>query len=247
MHLGYCRGQPPPRRCRGERGVGAFHRPHQRPPARASRHRCGPDDRPGEALRLGGAVVRRDGHSRRRRRRSPPYADLGLPRYAAAAGDPRPGPVHLNLSWRDPLGPEPREGEVTASSALRSRGERPCRSKASTPAPRMLPPEELDTIAADLVGDRSRTHRCRPPDGPIAVPTITELADATGFPILAEPTSQLRLGRHDHAHVIWAYDAIARAKPAALAPGLVLRFGDMPTSKALRTWLRRWRMPAARG
>src|SRR5437667_11759175 len=34
--------------------------------------------------------------------------------YAAAAGDPRPGPVHLHLSWRDPLGPEPHPDDVTA-------------------------------------------------------------------------------------------------------------------------------------
>ncbi len=36
---------------------------------------------------------------------------------------------------------------------------------------------------------------------------------------------------------IWAYDAIARARPAVLDPELVLRFGDLPTSKALRLWL----------
>ena len=29
----------------------------------------------------------------------------------------------------------------------------------------------------------------------------------------------------------------ARSRPEGLAPALVLRFGDMPTSKALRTWL----------
>src|SRR5256885_13351097 len=47
--------------------------------------------------------------------------------YAAARGAPRPGPVHLNLAWRDPLGPEPRPEDVTASSplALEGRGERP--------------------------------------------------------------------------------------------------------------------------
>src|SRR3954451_12651782 len=38
--------------------------------------------------------------------------------YWTAAGDPRAGPVHLNVAWRDPLGPEPRPGDVTAESAL---------------------------------------------------------------------------------------------------------------------------------
>ena len=44
--------------------------------------------------------------------------------YWTAAGDPRPGPVHLNVPWRDPLGPEPRPGEVTASSPLALEGRR---------------------------------------------------------------------------------------------------------------------------
>jgi len=72
---------------------------------------------------------------------------------------------------------------------------------------------------------------------PALAPALAALAHATGFPILAEPTSQLRLGAHDRSHVIWAYDAIARATPPALSPDLFIRFGDMPTSKALRTWL----------
>src|SRR5918994_4146422 len=33
--------------------------------------------------------------------------------YAAASGEPRPGPVHLNLAWRGPPGPQPRGGAVT--------------------------------------------------------------------------------------------------------------------------------------
>jgi 2-succinyl-5-enolpyruvyl-6-hydroxy-3-cyclohexene-1-carboxylate synthase len=66
---------------------------------------------------------------------------------------------------------------------------------------------------------------------------IAELARAAGFPILAEPTSQLRSGSHDRAQVVATYDAIARMRPSSLAPELVVRFGDMPTSKALRLWL----------
>ena len=48
--------------------------------------------------------------------------------YADAAGDPRPGPVHLNLSWRDPLGPEPRRGRGHRHDQPRARrARRACR------------------------------------------------------------------------------------------------------------------------
>ncbi len=59
--------------------------------------------------------------------------------YAAAVGDPRPGPVHLNVPWREPLAPIPVEGDVTATDplALEGRGERPLNAVARAPdAPR---------------------------------------------------------------------------------------------------------------
>jgi len=54
---------------------------------------------------------------------------------------------------------------------------------------------------------------------------------------LPEPTSQLRAGTHPLDNVVAHYDAVFRALPDRLAPELVVRVGDMVTSKAVRTWL----------
>ncbi len=158
-------------------------------------------------------------------------------RAVEAARVPRPGPVHLNLSWRDPLGPEQVDGDVTARSplALEGRGNRPLTASASPPPP-------VADVLVEMIGEHVRGNRrglivCgRQPDPALAEP-IAALASAAGYPIVAEPTSQLRLGAHDRSRVISAYDAIARVRPDRLTPELILRFGEMPTSKALRQWL----------
>src|SRR6478736_4405648 len=125
--------------------------------------------------------------------------------YAAARGEPRPGPVQLNVAFRDPLGPEPHPGDVTASSslALEGRGERPLSAVAygQPGAEEAL----LDEIAERL-GDSPRgLIVCgRQPDERLATAVAT-LAAAAGYPILAEPTSQVRLGGHDRDLVVWPY------------------------------------------
>jgi 2-succinyl-5-enolpyruvyl-6-hydroxy-3-cyclohexene-1-carboxylate synthase len=157
--------------------------------------------------------------------------------YAVARGEPRPGPVHLNVAWRDPLGPEPHPEDVTATAslALEGRGERPLVAVASDPplAEHALLDEIAERVSASprglIIAGRQLDERLA---GPLAT-----FAERASYPILAEPTSQLRLGHHDRSHVLWPYDAIARLRPPALEPELVVRFGDMPTSKALRQWL----------
>ena len=156
---------------------------------------------------------------------------------AEAVGDPRPGPVHLNLSWRDPLGPEPSEGDVSATSplALGGRGDLPLTALQSPTF--ALDPAELDSISDDLAETEAGLILAGRQTNPSLAQAISELQAATGYPVLAEPTSQLRLDPDLGSSVIWAYDAIARVAPQSLAPGLVIRFGEMPTSKALRQWL----------
>lgn len=157
--------------------------------------------------------------------------------FAVAAGDPRPGPVHLNLSWRDPLGPEPDPDAVTARSqlALKGRGELPL-TELFRPAAR-LEPRAVTAITQDLAETPRGLIVAGIQGDPELGPAVARLSEASGYPVLAEPTSQARLGFRGGASLIRAYDAIARVRPQELEPDLVLRFGDMPTSKALREWL----------
>jgi 2-succinyl-5-enolpyruvyl-6-hydroxy-3-cyclohexene-1-carboxylate synthase len=159
--------------------------------------------------------------------------------FAAARGEPRPGPVHLNVPFREPLAPLPDDGAVTAAGtlALQGRGERPL--TAVTPID--LEPSQflLDEVAGHIaeaeigviVAGRQLDPELREP--------LAHLAAAAGYPILAEPTSQLRCGPHDRSHVVTAYDLLLRDERfrATASPELVLRFGEMPTSKPLRSWL----------
>jgi 2-succinyl-5-enolpyruvyl-6-hydroxy-3-cyclohexene-1-carboxylate synthase len=157
--------------------------------------------------------------------------------YASALGDPRPGPVHLNVPWREPLAPVPVEGQVSATDplALDGRGDAPLHAvgPASTRADEVF----LDDLA-ERIERAPRGLIVAGRQGATGLPApVAELAAAAGYPILAEPTSQLRRGPHDRSLVITGYDAIARDRPAALQAELIIRFGDLPTSKPLRQWL----------
>jgi 2-succinyl-5-enolpyruvyl-6-hydroxy-3-cyclohexene-1-carboxylate synthase len=157
--------------------------------------------------------------------------------YAAAAGDPRPGPVHLNVPWREPLAPIPIEGQVTATDelALQGRGDQPL--SAIAPAVPKAAEGVLDRLAERIeAAPRGLIVAGRQTDPGLAE-SVAVLAAAAGYPIIAEPTSQLRRGPHDRSLVVSAYDHISRDRPASLAPELLVRFGDMPTSKPLRQWL----------
>jgi 2-succinyl-5-enolpyruvyl-6-hydroxy-3-cyclohexene-1-carboxylate synthase len=167
------------------------------------------------------------------------YRSVACRALAAARGETRPGAVHLNLPWREPLAPVPVEGAVSATDelALRGREGRPLTAVTRIdlePSAFLL--DEVaghigDAIAGVIVAGRQLDPELREP--------LAHLARASGFPILAEPTSQLRCGPHDRSRVIAAYDLLLRDERFArsVVPDFVLRFGEMPTSKPLRTWL----------
>ena len=154
---------------------------------------------------------------------------------AAACGRPA-GPVHLNLPFREPLGPAENPGPKRDRAAQRS-GDVPPRalSGASSPSPDLVV-QLLERLRAAQRGVIS----CGPLNHPDAADSIAALARALGWPLLAEPTSQLRRGPHVAATpVVTSSDLFLRDAETArrLAPDCVLRFGDTPTSKAFRSWL----------
>jgi 2-succinyl-5-enolpyruvyl-6-hydroxy-3-cyclohexene-1-carboxylate synthase len=152
--------------------------------------------------------------------------------YWTAAGD-RPGPVHLNFPLREPLAPEP-EPLDAADWAGRPDGRSWTELRQHTSAPHA---DDVQQLAARIAAEPHGAIVCGPTAEEVAEPAA-RLAAACGWPLLAEPTSGVRCGPHDRSHVVAHYDVLLRVEAfaAAQSPGLVLRVGDMPTSKPLRTW-----------
>jgi 2-succinyl-5-enolpyruvyl-6-hydroxy-3-cyclohexene-1-carboxylate synthase len=167
------------------------------------------------------------------------YRSVACRAFAAARGESRPGPVHLNLAWREPLAPVAVEGAVTATDplALEGRGERPL---TAVTAPDHEPSDFLlEEVAKHIDGAATGVIVAGRQLDPELREPLAHLAAAAGLPILAEPTSQLRCGPHDRSHVVTTYDLLLRDEGFAerRRPDLVLRFGEMPTSKPLRAWI----------
>jgi 2-succinyl-5-enolpyruvyl-6-hydroxy-3-cyclohexene-1-carboxylate synthase len=147
--------------------------------------------------------------------------------------DGRPGPVHLNFALREPLvldEPLPEEEPGGGGRA----GGRPWVTR-----PRAQPtagPALIEGLRATLdAHPRAVMVAGRSERDPGLGEALAGLADRLALPLLAEPLSGARCGRAAIAH----YDALLRDESFASghAPDLVLRFGDLPTSKPLRQWL----------
>jgi 2-succinyl-5-enolpyruvyl-6-hydroxy-3-cyclohexene-1-carboxylate synthase len=153
--------------------------------------------------------------------------------YSTAAGG-RPGPVHLNFPLREPLAPVREEWAALDPVNWDGReGGRPwteVREHSSAPHS-----DDLNEVAAGIAAEPRGLIVCGPCHEDVA-DAASRLAAEAGWPLLAEPTSGVRCGDHDRSRVIAHYDVLLRIERFAKehAPGLVLRVGDMPTSKPLR-------------
>ncbi len=145
---------------------------------------------------------------------------------AAASGPPR-GPVHLNLPFREPLVPT---GEPLVDAPGRS-DDRPW--TANVPGVRAPSVEMLDALA-HLVADRPRGLVVAGWGAEVQASTILRFAEAAGWPVLADPLSNLRV-----PGTVATYDPLLRSPAFAAAhrPDVVLRVGGPLTNKITMEWL----------
>jgi 2-succinyl-5-enolpyruvyl-6-hydroxy-3-cyclohexene-1-carboxylate synthase len=184
------------------------------------------------------------GYTRWTRRVGPPDASLGgtwpawlAGRAVSAATGHVPGPVHLDVAFREPLWDPEADAAVTASPPPATLPPRVLRA-----APR-LEPEHLDALAERC----ARAERGVIVAGPGALAlapaaerraarAVVALARRLGWPLLAEPCSGLRFPSSEVT--VSSYDLLLRSPDfARRGPDLVLRLGAHPVSKPLARWL----------
>ncbi|WP_026693571.1 2-succinyl-5-enolpyruvyl-6-hydroxy-3-cyclohexene-1-carboxylic-acid synthase [Peribacillus kribbensis] len=161
------------------------------------------------------------------------YARNVCARAAATALQAPAGPVHLNFPFREPLIPHMEDkrwfkGKSESKSIGILQGE-------------LTLPESFYQSCADKMMQAERgLIICGPMDSPSFNSKVLSLSKKTGFPVLADPLSQLRSDGSTSDAIIDTYDTFLRFEDVkkALKPDLILRFGAMPVSKPLTIYLK---------
>jgi 2-succinyl-5-enolpyruvyl-6-hydroxy-3-cyclohexene-1-carboxylate synthase len=141
--------------------------------------------------------------------------------------DGRPGPVHLNFGLREPLVPP---AELGPDPCPPRSGGRPWLLRSSPGEDSAAAGRALAIVARDAHRPLVVAGRAEP-----GLEALAAACERLGWPLLADPLSGARRGAAALAH----YDHLLRSESfvAAQRPDLVVRCGDLPTSKPLRAWL----------
>jgi len=158
------------------------------------------------------------------------------------------GPVHLNFPLREPLTPGPIAEQPLPQLAQRDITAwfgRPDNTPYITvhDSDRREPDDETIAHLLGLIDTAKRGLLIVGPQEASELPElVVQLARLLGYPILADPLSQMRSGKHDQSHILTSYDAFLRidAFTEQMQPEIVLRFGAMPTAKPVLTYLKRY-------
>ncbi|MGN1401195.1 MAG: 2-succinyl-5-enolpyruvyl-6-hydroxy-3-cyclohexene-1-carboxylic-acid synthase [Bacillus sp. (in: firmicutes)] len=175
------------------------------------------------------------------------FSDVGLPeaspsairyirniskRAAVMASHHPKGPVHLNIPIREPL--IPNMGKDYFSLGREAAGQ-----FHFDQGTQQLSAVALDRWAVDLKGKKQGLIICGELYDGLFAKAVQKLSRALGFPVLADPLSQLRASDMDEG-IIDCYDTFLRLErlKRSLKPDVIIRFGAMPVSKALTQYMK---------
>ncbi|MED3549046.1 2-succinyl-5-enolpyruvyl-6-hydroxy-3-cyclohexene-1-carboxylic-acid synthase [Cytobacillus praedii] len=162
------------------------------------------------------------------------YARTVCARAASTALRSPAGPVHLNFPFREPLIPQLDRKDLF-EPLERSNGY--VRIQSGDLA---LSDEQYEELAESISAYKKGIIVCGSIESDRFAEAVTKLAKKLRFPILADPLSQLRSGKHDGTYIIDTYDTFLKNEDAKnhLKPDLIIRFGTMPVSKPLTIFLK---------
>lgn len=143
-----------------------------------------------------------------------------------------PGPVHLNFPLREPLIPilEPYPFTKEIKELEITKGNLTLPDNTITEIAEQIQKFPKGLIVAGEIYDSQFAE------------AIRKFAAITGYPIFADPLSQLRSNCQKDQHIIDSYDAILKNNQIVnlMKPDLIIRFGSMPVSKPLSLFLKKW-------
>jgi 2-succinyl-5-enolpyruvyl-6-hydroxy-3-cyclohexene-1-carboxylate synthase len=155
------------------------------------------------------------------------YASTGR-RAADRSLWPRPGPVHINAAFREPLLPDPDQKAPEWTPVDNSIPQRP----------RVVPDSgTMDWLEKSLSGGPGVIVCGRFPQSPDFAARLAELADRLRCPIIADPLSSLRWGPHRRNRIMTAADLFLRRRDGGPRAEWVLQFGAVPTSRPVQDWI----------
>jgi 2-succinyl-5-enolpyruvyl-6-hydroxy-3-cyclohexene-1-carboxylate synthase len=136
--------------------------------------------------------------------------------------------VHLNLPFREPLVP-------TGAELVSAPGRADGRAWVAVAPARRLPDDATVERLADALRSAPRGVLVAGWGTQVVPATAARFAAAAGWPVLADPLSNLRTGEH----AVSTYDVLLRDVGFATAydPDVVVRVGAPVTSKATSRWL----------
>jgi 2-succinyl-5-enolpyruvyl-6-hydroxy-3-cyclohexene-1-carboxylate synthase len=153
-------------------------------------------------------------------------------RAVSQAGQAPAGPVHINFPLREPLIPRLEPSPFSLEEKKRR--------VEAVQGKMMLSEDAMKDLIERLQGIEKGLIVCGVIDEPGFAEAVLLLAKRLGYPVLADPLSQLRSGSFQGDYVIDNYDSVFKdAKVASeLKPEAVIRFGGMPVSKPLTLLLK---------